>query len=327
MAEKMQSDNVKIVQAFDMVQNIRLELSKRLVGQQALADGLLTGLAVGGHILVEGAPGLAKTLAVNTLSEIAGLDFKRIQFTPDLLPADIVGTMVYKQGLGEFSTKKGPIFANMILADEINRAPAKVQSALLEAMAERQVTIGDETHKLPDPFMVLATQNPIEQEGAYQLPEAQLDRFLIKTVISYPTPQEELQILQRMGIERPIETKPLLNRTGFLNLKEAVEQVRVDPSIEKYIVSLVAASRSTESRISFSKHIEYGASPRATLALYRCSKARALFNGRDFVLPDDVKQSAYEALRHRLVLSYEAEAEELSSDDVISEILAAVAVP
>jgi MoxR-like ATPase len=319
--------NKKLADASNIIQDLRQEIGKRLVGQQTLVNGLLTGLVTGGHVLVEGAPGLAKTLAVNTLCEVSGLDFKRIQFTPDLLPADIVGTMVYNQSNGGFTTKKGPIFANLILADEINRAPAKVQSALLEAMAERQVTIGDESHKLPDPFFVLATQNPIEQEGAYRLPEAQLDRFLVKVQIQYPTPQEELAILQRMGIERSLPTQKILMRSDVLALREACNLIRVDESIEKYIVSLIVASRSTADSLHFTKHIEYGASPRATLALYRVAKARALFAGRDFVLPEDVKESAYEVMRHRIILSYDAEAEELTADDVISEILSIVAVP
>ncbi len=319
--------NNKLVEASNIIQDLRQEIGKRLVGQQTLVSGLLTGLVTGGHVLVEGAPGLAKTLAVNTLCEVSGLDFKRIQFTPDLLPADIVGTMVYNQSTGGFTTKKGPIFANLILADEINRAPAKVQSALLEAMAERQVTLGDETHKLPDPFFVLATQNPIEQEGAYRLPEAQLDRFLVKVQIQYPTPQEELTILQRMGVDRGLPTQKILMRSDVIALREACNLIRVDESIEKYIVSLIVASRSTAESLHFTKHIEYGASPRATLALYRVAKARALFAGRDFVLPEDVKESAYEVMRHRIILSYDAEAEELSADDVISEILAVVAVP
>ncbi len=321
------SEQVLLSEVQNLLKDIQDELSLRLVGQQDLIEALMIGLVTGGHVLVEGVPGLAKTLAVKTLAEVSGLDFKRVQFTPDLLPADIVGTMIYNQGNGSFSTKKGPIFANMVLADEVNRAPAKVQSALLEAMAERQVTIGDVTHMLPQPFMVLATQNPIEQEGAYQLPEAQLDRFLIKVKLDYPTPHEELEILRRMGSEKDIRVSAVMRKDYFNVLKQALNQITVDESIEKYIVSLVVASRSRESRLSFTKYIEYGASPRATLALYRVSKVRALFAGRSFVIPDDVKASAYPVLRHRLVLSYDAEAEELDTDAVIEKILATVAVP
>ena len=321
------SEQVLLSEVQNLLKDIQDELSLRLVGQQDLIEALMIGLVTGGHVLVEGVPGLAKTLAVKTLAEVSGLDFKRVQFTPDLLPADIVGTMIYNQGNGSFSTKKGPIFANMVLADEVNRAPAKVQSALLEAMAERQVTIGDVTHMLPQPFMVLATQNPIEQEGAYQLPEAQLDRFLIKVRLDYPTPHEELEILRRMGSEKDIRVSAVMRKDYFNVLKQALNQITVDESIEKYIVSLVVASRSRENRLSFTKYIEYGASPRATLALYRVSKVRALFAGRSFVIPDDVKASAYPVLRHRLVLSYDAEAEELDTDAVIEKILATVAVP
>ncbi len=321
------SEQVLLSEVQNLLKDIQDELSLRLVGQQDLIEALMIGLVTGGHVLVEGVPGLAKTLAVKTLAEVSGLDFKRVQFTPDLLPADIVGTMIYNQGNGSFSTKKGPIFANMVLADEVNRAPAKVQSALLEAMAERQVTIGDVTHMLPQPFMVLATQNPIEQEGAYQLPEAQLDRFLIKVKLDYPTPYEELEILRRMGSEKDIRVSAVMRKDYFNVLKQALNQITVDESIEKYIVSLVVASRSRENRLSFTKYIEYGASPRATLALYRVSKVRALFAGRSFVIPDDVKAGAYPVLRHRLVLSYDAEAEELDTDAVIEKILATVAVP
>lgn len=321
------SEQVLLSEVQILLKDIQDELALRLVGQQELVEALVTGLITGGHVLVEGVPGLAKTMAVKTLAEISGLDFKRVQFTPDLLPADIVGTMIYSQSNGTFTTKKGPIFANMVLADEVNRAPAKVQSALLEAMAERQVTIGDTTHMLPQPFMVLATMNPIEQEGAYQLPEAQLDRFLIKVKLNYPTPQEELEILRRMGNDKEIRVSNVMKKDYFNVLKQALNQITVDESIEKYIVSLVVASRSKETRLTFSKYIEYGASPRATLALYRVSKVRALFSGRSFVIPDDVKASAYSVLRHRIVLSYDAEAEELDTDAVIDKILTTVAVP
>ncbi|MGL4524387.1 MAG: AAA family ATPase [Spirochaetia bacterium] len=321
------SQQILLSDVQNVLKNIRSELMLRLVGQEELVEALLIGLITGGHVLVEGVPGLAKTLAVKTLAEISGLEFKRVQFTPDLLPADIVGTMIYNQGNGTFATKKGPIFANIVLADEVNRAPAKVQSALLEAMAEKQVTIGDETHRLPNPFMVLATQNPIEQEGAYQLPEAQLDRFLIKAQLTYPTPQEELEILRRMGSDGEIKVSSVMKKGTFDLLHKAINEITVDESVEKYIVSLVVASRSKEQRLSFTKYIEYGASPRATLALYRVSRVRALFEGRSFVIPDDVKRSAYSVLRHRLVLSYDAEAEEVTPDMIIDKILSTVAVP
>lgn len=314
-------------QANHLIIQLKKEINKKLVAQEGLVFALLTGLLTSGHVLIEGAPGLAKTLAVSTLCEVSNLDFKRIQFTPDLLPADIVGTMVYNQSTGQFSTKRGTIFANLILADEINRAPAKVQSALLEAMAERQVTIGDSTHPLPSPFLVLATQNPIEQEGAYRLPEAQLDRFLLKAKINYPDAHEELEILRRMGIEHDISVNKVLNKDDILLLKSAADSIRVDDAIEKYIVSIIVASRSRDESLPFTRWLDYGASPRATLALYRVAKARALLEGRDFVLPEDVKESAYPVLRHRLILSYDAEAEDIDNDAVISSILSMVAVP
>lgn len=321
----LKEEDVK--EASEIIENIKAEMKTNLVGQSRLVDGLLIALINGGHILVEGAPGLAKTLAINTLSKIILLDFKRIQFTPDLLPADIVGTMVYNQSSGNFTTKTGPVFANMVLADEINRAPAKVQSALLEAMAENQVTIGDKSHVLPSPFLVLATQNPIDQEGTYQLPEAQLDRFLLKVNVDYPSPQEELEILNLVGIRNKNTPKTILNKEKIEKLKNVAENITIDDSIKKYIVSIVVASRSKETRLPFTKFIEFGASPRATIALYRCAKVRALFAGRTFVIPEDVKTSAYEVLRHRLILSYDAETEEMTTDDVISAILTAVPVP
>jgi MoxR-like ATPase len=323
----MASQESLTAQASELIARIKREMHKRLVAQEELIFALLTGLVTSGHVLIEGAPGLAKTLAVSTLCQIADLEFKRIQFTPDLLPADIVGTMMYNQSTGTFSTKKGAIFANLILADEINRAPAKVQSALLEAMAERQVTIGEHTHLLPSPFLVLATQNPIEQEGAYRLPEAQLDRFLIKAKINYPDAHEELEILRRMGIEESIPVQKVVDAGGIALLKAAMDGVRVDDAIEKYIVSIVLASRSKDDALPFSRWLDYGASPRATLALYRVAKARALFEGRDFVLPEDVKVGAFPVLRHRIILSYDAEAEDLDADAVIASILSMVAVP
>jgi len=318
----------KVDEAKKMLNEVKQEISKKIVGQEAMIDGLLMGIIAGGHVLVEGVPGLAKTLAVRALSEVMTIDYKRIQFTPDLLPADLTGTMIYRQQTGEFVARKGPVFTNIVLADEINRAPAKVQSALLESMAEKQVTIGDNTYKLPDPFFVLATQNPIEQEGTYQLPEAQLDRFVMKLKIEYPTAADELKILQRMGNEKEITINRVLNTITISRLRRAAEAITVDERIEKYIVSIVTASRATDQKhLPFIKYIEFGASPRATIYLFRCAKVKALFEGRTFVLPEDVKAVAFNVLRHRIVLSYEAQAEELSTDDVIRDILAAVSVP
>jgi MoxR-like ATPase len=320
--------NEKIEAAGALITQCREEVAKRVIGQDAMVKGLLTGLIAGGHVLLEGVPGLAKTLAVQTLSEVMDLGFKRIQFTPDLLPADLVGTMIYRQETGEFVARQGPLFTNIVLADEINRAPAKVQSALLEAMQERQITLGSSSYPLPSPFFVLGTQNPIEQEGTYPLPEAQLDRFLLKLKINYPTPQEELDILQRMGVEKTISVRKLLTAEKIKSLQTAAEEVRVEERIEKYIVSLVTASREKDRIVyPFAKFIDYGASTRGTLGLLRCAKANALFGGRDFILPDDVKEVVHDVLRHRIVLSYEAESEELTSDDVVDQILKVVPVP
>lgn len=320
--------NEKIEAAGTLIAECRKEVGKRVIGQDAMVKGLLTGLIAGGHVLLEGVPGLAKTLAVQTLSEVMDLGFKRIQFTPDLLPADLVGTMIYRQETGEFVARQGPLFTNIVLADEINRAPAKVQSALLEAMQERQITLGSSSYPLPSPFFVLGTQNPIEQEGTYPLPEAQLDRFLLKLKINYPTPQEELDILQRMGVEKKINVKKILTAEKIRSLQIAAEEVRVEERIEKYIVSLVTASRERDRIVyPFAKFIDYGASTRGTLGLLRCAKVNALFGGRDFILPDDVKEVVHDVLRHRIVLSYEAESEELTSDDVVDQILKVVPVP
>lgn len=306
----------------------REEIGKRIVGQQNMVDGILMALIAGGHVLLEGVPGLAKTLAVKTVADVVDAEFKRLQFTPDLLPADLIGTLIYRQNTGEFVPRKGPVFSNIILADEINRAPAKVQSALLEAMEERQVTIGETTYPLPDPFFVLATQNPIEQEGTYPLPEAQLDRFLMKLQVEYPSSEEELKILRRMGISQDIRVEKVLTPVQLRELRKVASTILVDERIEEYIVKIVTASRTTseESR-SFSRFIDYGASTRATIYLYRCAKIKALFEGRTFAIPDDVKAVAYRVLRHRIVLSYEAESEELTPDDVITQLLKVVPVP
>ncbi|MFP4066957.1 MAG: AAA family ATPase [Spirochaetaceae bacterium] len=306
----------------------REEIARSVVGQQGMIDGLLMGILANGHILLEGVPGLAKTRAVKAISAVIDSSFKRIQFTPDLLPADLVGNMVYRQQTGEFVPRKGPVFSNIVLADEVNRAPAKVQSALLESMEERQVTIGEETYPLPEPFFVLATQNPIEQEGTYPLPEAQLDRFLMKLSVEYPSPKEELQILRKVGVEQDVSLKPILFRPDIRRLKDIVAGITVDERIEEYIVALVTASRETSrGGHSFSRYIEFGASPRATIYLYRCAKVNALFEGRDYVVPEDVKAIARPVLRHRVVLSYEAEAEELTPEDVVNYLLSAVPVP
>jgi MoxR-like ATPase len=318
----------KIQRTSDSIQRCRDEIAKRIVGQQSMVDGILTALIAGGHVLLEGVPGLAKTLTVRTVSDVVDVDFKRLQFTPDLLPADLVGTLVYRQQSGEFVPRKGPIFTNIVLADEINRAPAKVQSALLESMEERQVTIGETTYPLPRPFFVLATQNPIEQEGTYPLPEAQLDRFMMKLKVDYPSSEEELKILRRMGVEKDIEVSKVFNSEHLKSLKKIASAILVDERIEEYIVNIVTASRATseESR-SYARFIDFGVSTRATIFLYRCAKIKALFEGRTFVIPDDVKAVVYDVMRHRIILSYEAESEELTPEDVIRHILKVVPVP
>ena len=318
----------KIEAASHQIDQCRKEIGRRVIGQESLIDGMLMGLIAGGHVLIEGVPGLAKTLAVKTLADVIDVGYKRIQFTPDLLPADLIGTMVYRQQTGEFVPRKGPVFSNIILGDEINRAPAKVQSALLEAMAEKQVTLGDVTYQLSYPFFVLATQNPIEQEGTYPLPEAQLDRFLLKLKVDYPRPEEELEILRRMGIERTHPVRKVLSSTLLGEIQETTAQIGVDEKIEEYIVTLVVATREKNTdTYPYCRYIEYGASTRASLYLYRCAKVNALFDGRDYVIPDDVKAVAFDVLRHRLVLSYEAESEELAPEDVIAKVLSVVAVP
>lgn len=310
------------------IDQCRKEIAKRIIGQTELVDGMLMALLAGGHALIEGVPGLAKTLAVKTLAEVLDVQYKRIQFTPDLLPADLIGTMVYRQQTGEFRPRKGPVFSNIVLGDEINRAPAKVQSALLEAMAEGQITLGEVTYELAFPFFVLATQNPIEHEGTYPLPEAQLDRFLIKIKVDYPKPEEELAILRKMGVERRHPVRRFLSPAILAEIQDSASMISVDERIEEYIVTLVVATRETNTDMyPYSRFIEYGASTRATLYLYRCAKANALFDGRTYVVPEDVKAVAYNVLRHRLVLSYEAESEELTPEDVVSKVLGVVAVP
>jgi MoxR-like ATPase len=310
------------------IEQVKQEIGKRLIGQEYMVDGMLTGILAGGHLLLEGVPGLAKTLAIRSLAEALDMDFKRIQFTPDLLPADLIGTLAYRYQSGEFFVRKGPVFTNIILADEINRAPAKVQSALLESMEEEQVTIGDTSYDLPAPFFVLATQNPIEHEGTYPLPEAQLDRFLLKLKVEYPSFEEEKEILSRMGTDTAIPIRKVLDRDELVGLRNTIENIRLDERIKEYIVSIVAATRKTDpSQEKYSRFVEYGASPRASLGFFRCAKIRAFFNRRDYVLPEDVKTIAYDILRHRIILSYEAESEELSPEDIIDRIVATVTVP
>jgi MoxR-like ATPase len=305
------------------------EVARRVVGQEAMLERLLIGLLTGGHILLEGVPGLAKTLAVRSLAEAVHVAFQRIQFTPDLLPADIIGTMIFDQRTGEFRPKRGPLFANIVLADEINRAPAKVQSALLEAMQEKQVTIGGETHLLAEPFLVLATQNPIEQEGTYPLPEAQLDRFMLKVHVGYPTRDEEKEILWRMASGRPIPITPVAEADDLLALRATIAELYMDQKIVDYVVDVVRATREPQ-RVGLhdvKPLVAYGASPRASIYLAQAARAHAYLRGRTYVVPEDVKAMAPDVLRHRVLLTFEAEAEDVSSDQVIVKILEAVAVP
>lgn len=306
------------------------EVGKAIVGQKAMVEGILVGLLANGHILLEGVPGLAKTTAVKTVSKAIELSFKRIQFTPDLLPADLIGTLIFDQSSSRFTTRKGPIFANVVLADEINRAPAKVQSALLEAMQERQVTIGDTTYPLPKPFMVMATQNPIEQEGTYPLPEAQVDRFMLKIVISYPDKAEERAIMDlavKEGVEESINT--VVTKDQLFEARAVVNDIYMDEKIKKYIVELVHATRKPEKSglISLKGLIEYGASPRASIYLAAAAKARAFLRHRGYVTPEDIKAVAFDVMRHRIIITYEAEAEERTSVDIIREILDGIEVP
>ncbi|HEX6926493.1 MAG TPA: MoxR family ATPase [Longimicrobiaceae bacterium] len=305
------------------------EVHKRVVGQEYMIERLLIGLLTGGHVLFEGVPGLAKTLTVKTLSETIDATFSRIQFTPDLLPADVIGTVVYNVRTGEFVPHRGPIFANIVLADEINRAPAKVQAALLEAMQERQVTVGGDTFALPEPFLVLATQNPIEQEGTYPLPEAQVDRFMLKVVVGYPSREEEKEILRRMSGGVPIPVEVVATPAEILKARRAIAQLYLDDKISDYIIDLVAATRDPASLglKDLVPLIEFGASPRATIALAMCARAHAFLRGRSYVIPEDVKAVAPDVLRHRVIVTYEAEAEEITSDDIVRRVLAAARTP
>ena len=321
--------NEKIAQESAFVQKILSEVSKVIVGQTYMIERLFIGLLSNGHILLEGVPGLAKTLTVKTLSQTIQTKFQRIQFTPDLLPADLIGTLIYNQKDGKFTTKKGPIFSNLILADEINRSPAKVQSALLEAMQERQVTIGENTFPLEDPFLVLATQNPIEQEGTYPLPEAQVDRFMLKLSVGYPTKEEELEIIRRQTHKETAEPNPVISPAELVRARDVVKEVYVDEKIERYIVDIVFATRDPEEYglEELKELINYGASPRASIYLAQAAKAHAFLRGRGYVTPEDVRAIGMDVLRHRVILSYEAEAEEMTSEDVIRKVLNRVEVP
>ena len=311
------------------VEKLIEQISKVIVGQKTLIQRLLIGILANGHILIEGVPGLAKTLSVQTLSDTIDAKFRRIQFTPDLLPADLIGTMVYNPKTSQFTVKKGPIFANIILADEINRAPAKVQSALLEAMQERQVTIGGETHKLDDPFLVLATQNPIEQEGTYPLPEAQVDRFMLMVKIGYPSPTEEREIMDRYTVKEVPTAKKVIKPKDILRARDVVRDIYVDDKVKEYIVNIVFASREpTKYGLDdLTDLIAYGASPRASLFLNLGAKAHAFLKGRGYITPEDIKAIGHDILRHRIIVSYEAEAEEIKSDDIVNKIFDAVEVP
>ena len=311
------------------VMPLRQQMAHIIVGQQALVDRLLVGLLTKGHLLIEGVPGLAKTLALKTLSSAVNASFHRIQFTPDMLPADIVGTMIYNPRDGSFHTKHGPVFANLILADEINRAPAKVQSALLEAMQERQVTLGDETHGLPDPFMVMATQNPIEQEGTYPLPEAQVDRFMLKVVVDYPNRTEERAILEAMGTSEPdLKVRPVVSTDDIAQARHVVNRIYIDDKVKDYIVDLVLATRDPQPYgIDLNGYVQCGASPRATIYLTLASRAWAFLQGRGYVTPQDVKDISLDVLRHRVSISYEAEAENITSEQIIAKIIEELPVP
>ena len=330
MSHNIDEITYKVKEASAFIPPLLQEMAKVLVGQKYLIERLILGLLIGEHILVEGVPGLAKTTAVKTLAQAIHADFKRIQFTPDLLPADLLGTQVYQPKTGEFSLKKGPLFANIILADEINRAPAKVQSARLEAMQERQITIGGQTFKLEEPYMVIATQNPIEKEGTYPLPEAQVDRFLFKLIIDYPSREEEKIIMQKMSISNnhsPVN--PVVKPEHLFEARRVLDSIYIDENLQDYILDLVAATRdpSAYNLDAFAKTIQFGASPRASIFLNRASKAYAFMQGRGYVVPHDIKTIGRDILRHRIILTYEAEAENLTTDDILKKIFDTVEVP
>jgi MoxR-like ATPase len=321
--------NRPVVELRSLLDPLYREIEKVIIGQREMIDRLIVGLLTGGHLLLEGVPGLAKTLAVRTLAQGLRLSFHRIQFTPDLLPADVIGTQIYNPRTGEFSIKKGPVFANLVLADEVNRAPAKVQSALLEAMQEKQVTIGDHTYPLDQPFMVLATQNPIEQEGTYPLPEAQVDRFMLKLKITYPSKDEELAILNRMAaVEPDLSVEPVLSAEAIARLRQGIDQIYVDDKIKRYLVDIVHATRKpADYGLDLTPYIQYGASPRATIFLTRAAKGQAFLDGRGYVTPQDVKTIGYDVLRHRLIVTYEAEAEEITAENLLQRIFDHLKVP
>jgi len=330
MPHKIDEITQKVQEAAHFIPPLLGELEKVLVGQKYLTERLILGLLTGEHILVEGVPGLAKTTAVKTLAQTIHIDFKRIQFTPDLLPADLLGTQIYQPKTGEFTTKKGPLFANIILADEINRAPAKVQSALLEAMQERQITIGGQTFVLEEPFMVIATQNPIEQEGTYPLPEAQVDRFMFKLKIGYPSREEEKLIMQRMSVSNHhVNIVPVVNSAEMLKARKVLDSIYIDENLQDYIINLVSCTRDPASCNlgALTKLIQYGASPRASIYLNRVAKAYAFMQGRGYVVPHDIKSIGMDVLRHRVILSYEAEAENITPDEVLKKIFDTVEVP
>jgi MoxR-like ATPase len=328
IAAQIQEINERVQQESRFVQRLVSEVHRVIVGQRYMVERLLVGLLTRGHILIEGVPGLAKTLAVKTLSSAIDTRFQRIQFTPDLLPADLIGTMVFNPKDGTFSPKRGPIFTNVLLADEINRAPAKVQSALLEAMQERQVTIGEATYPLAEPFLVLATQNPIEQEGTYPLPEAQIDRFMLKLKIEYPDIKEERQILELMARDEPIPVEKVVSPSDILRVRGVVKDIYMDERIKDYIVHLVFATRRpADYKLDAKDLIQFGASPRATIYLAQAARAHAFIKGRGYVTPEDIKAIGLDILRHRIILTYEAEAEEVTTEEIISRVFDAVQVP
>jgi len=325
---EIQEIKQRVEEKYLLVNSIKTEIGKVIVGQEKLIEGLLMGLFTKGHILIEGVPGLAKTSAVMALANTVKADFKRIQFTPDLLPADLIGTEIYRPKVGDFVVKKGPVFHNIILADEINRAPSKVQSALLEAMQERQVTIGAFTFKLDDPFLVMATQNPIEQEGTYPLPEAQIDRFMLKLVIDYPNRNEEKEIMKRVGFEKPSDIKQVVNPAGINEIVSIIKEIFMDEKLKDYIVDIVFASRRpADYKLDMGNYIQFGASPRATIFLSLAARAYAFLHGRAYVTHQDIKTVAPNVLRHRIILSYEAEAEDITTEQVIAAIFDTVEVP
>ena len=310
------------------IEALRQEVNKIIVGQERLLDRMLIALITGGHILLEGVPGLAKTTAVKTLAQALGVKCQRISFTPDLLPADVIGTMIYNPKEGTFTPKQGPVFTNLLLADEINRAPAKVQSALLEAMQEHQVTIGNNTYHLPEPFMVMATQNPIEQEGTYPLPEAQIDRFMLKCKITHPSKDDERRIMNRFTRKQVFDVKPVVSPEQIFQMRDVLDQVYCDEKVGDYILDIVFATRQpADYKLAIGHQIEYGASPRASIYLNMAARANAMLHGRAYATPQDVKEVAHDILRHRIILTYEAEAEEVTSEDIITKILGEIPVP